>query len=113
MEYDQRQAARGAETAKVTLVAKIDQRAIPGLDTVAKANMVSTAHLMSQFLDDVGGAVQLLENSEGTSFDTVRDWFAMLIVQRCSGATPETLKAVGRIWARAAELKAQEGGDQR
>lgn len=112
MEDEQRQAAEGARKAKVTLVAKIDQRALPALGRVANANEVNTAQLMGRFFSDISDTVQFLENAQGGSFATVEDWFAKLIVERCHRATPEVLRAVGRIWDRAAELKAQEGGDE-
>ncbi|MCL0065911.1 hypothetical protein M1N79_03430 [Dehalococcoidia bacterium] len=107
-----RQAVEGAGKSKVTLVAKVDQGAIPALDQVANANDVNTAQLMSQFLSDIGDAVEFLNNAQSGSFATVGEWFARLIAQRCRGATPEALRAVGHIWDRAAELKTREGGGE-
>lgn len=112
MADEQRQPTEGTIKPKVTLVAKIDQRVIPALDRIANMNEVNTAQLMSQFLSDIGDAVEFLSNAQGGSFATVEDWFAGLIVQRCRGATPEALRAVGHIWDRAAELKTREGGGE-
>jgi secreted PhoX family phosphatase len=95
---------------KTTLIAKIDNRVVPALDRVADSNQVNTAQLMRQFLGDVADCVEFLDVTRGDTFNSVEDRFARLIVQRCHGATPEALQAVGRIWHRAAELKAQEGG---
>lgn len=98
--------------AKATLVAKIDKRVVPALDRIAETNQVNTAQLMSQFFSDIADTVEFLGAAQGGSFDTIEDRFAKLIVQRCCGATPEALRAVGRIWDRAAELRAQEGGEK-
>ena len=103
---------QGAGRPKPTLVAKIDQRAMPALDRVANANEVNTARLMSQFFDDISNAIQFLDAAQGGTWTAVEDWFAKLIIQRCCGATPEALRAMGRIWDRAAELKTQQGGDK-
>lgn len=95
---------------KATLIAKVDERVVPALDRIATTNQVNTAQLMSRFLGDIADCVDFLGAAQGGTFDSVADRFAKLIIQRCHGATPEALRAMGRIWDRAAELKAQEGG---
>ena len=110
MKEEEKQATEGVEMSKVTLVAKIDQRAIPALDRVANTNEVNTAQLMSQFFSDISNTVQFLDSAKGDSFTAVESWLAKFIVDRCCGATPEALRAMGRIWDRAAEIKAHEGG---
>ncbi len=97
---------------KVRLVAIIDQRALPALDRLAKAYGVNTAQFMSQFFEDVSDAVEFLDSAQDDTWATVEDWLAKRIIQRCCGATPEELRDVGHIWDRAAELKAQLGGDK-
>ena len=67
---------------------------------------------MVQFFDDISDAVEFLDSAQGGSMITVEDWFAERIVERCCGAMSEELRAVGHIWDRAAELKAQQGGDK-
>jgi hypothetical protein len=113
MEDGERQAAEGPRKSKVTLMAKIDQRAIPALDRIANANGVDAAGLMRQFFDDISDVVQFLDDVQAVDLALVQDWFAKLIVQRCRGATPEALRAMGRIWDHAAELKAQQGGNKK
>jgi len=100
----------GSGAIKATLIAKIDQRVIPALDRVATANETTTAQLMSQFFGDVTDLVQFLDSSQGDSFIAIEDKFAELIIKRYRGTKPSALRAMGRIWDRAAELKAQEGG---
>jgi len=103
---------QGTEGSKATLVAKIDQRAMPALDRIAETNEVNTAQMMTQLFSDISDAVQFLDSVQGGTWSTVEDWFARLIIQRCTWATPEALRAMGRIWDRAAELKMQQGGAQ-
>ena len=95
---------------KATLVARIDGRVFPILDRLASTNEVSVAQLMSRFFSDMSDAVEFVDSAKDVSFSTVEDWFAKLIIKRCPDATPETLKAIARIWERAAVLKMQEGG---
>lgn len=95
---------------KATLIAKIDERVVPALDQIATTNQVNTAQLMSQFFGDVADAVEFLAAAQGGGFGSIEDRFARLIIQRCPGARPEALQAMGHIWDRAAELKVQEGG---
>jgi hypothetical protein len=102
--------AERADKSKVTITAKIDQRAMSALDRVAKAYGVSSAQFMVQFFDDMSDAVEFLDSSQGGGLITFEDWFAQRIVERWCRATPEELRAVGRVWDRAAELKAQQGG---
>jgi hypothetical protein len=90
-------------------VAKIDQRAMPALDRIAETNEVNTAQMMSQLFADISDAVQFLDSVQGGAWTTVEDWFANLIIERCAQATPETLRAMARIWEHAAELKMQKG----
>lgn len=101
--------ARGT---KATLIAKIDNRVVPALDRIAGANQISTTQLMSRLLNDIAEALEVIAAAQGGSFDSVEDWFATLIVERCPQATPEALRAMGRIWDRAAEIKTQEGGSK-
>jgi len=101
-----------AGRSKATLVAKIDQLAMPALDRIAYINEVNTAQMMSRLFADISDAVQFLDSIQGGTWTTVEDWFAKLIIQRCTWATPEALRAMGRIWDRAAELKTQKGGDE-
>jgi len=95
MKEEERQATEGAGMSKVTLVAKIDQRAIPALDRVANTNEVNTAQLMSQFFSDISNTVQFLDSVQGGNFAAVESWFAKFIVDRCCGSTPEALRAMG------------------
>ncbi len=97
---------------KTTLIAKIDQRVLPALDRIASTNQVNTSQLMGQFFGDVADSVDFLASAQGGSSDNIEEKFARLIVERCPGATPEALRAARRIWERAAEIKAQEGGYQ-
>jgi len=102
---------QGTERSKATLVARIDQRAMPALDRIAETSEVNTAQMMTQLFSDISEAVQFLDDIQGGTWSTVEDWFARLIIQRCTRATPEALRAMGHIWERAAELKMQEGGN--
>ena len=103
-------ANEGAMAKKVTLIAKIDDRVLPALDCIAGANQVNTSQLMRQFFSDVADSVDSLASTQGGSSDNIEEKFARLIVERCPGATLEALRATRRIWERAAEIKAQEGG---
>jgi len=104
--------SEGLGERKTTLIAKIDQRVLPALDRVASTNRVNTSQLMGQFFNDVADSIDLLSSVQGGSSDNVEEKFARLIVERCPGATHESLRAIQRIWERAAEIKAQEGGHQ-
>lgn len=110
LEFSNNAEASGAM--KTTLIAKIDKQVVPVLDRVANTNEVNAAQLMSRFFSDITDAVQFLDSAQGGSFTTIEDWFAKLIIERCHGATPEALRAVGRFWDRAAELRAQQGGEK-
>jgi len=102
--------SEGAGEKKTTLIAKIDQRVLPALDQIASTNQVNTSQLMGQFFNDVADSVDFLASAHDGSPDNVEERFARLIVERCPGATTDELWAVQRIWERAAEIKAQEGG---
>lgn len=102
--------SEGTGEKKTTLVAKIDQRVLPALDQIASTNRVNTSQLMGRFFNDVADSIDLLSSSQAGSSDNIEEKLARLIVERCPGATPETLRATRRIWERAAEIKAQEGG---
>ncbi len=102
--------SEAAEETKAILVAKIDKRVVPALDRIASTNRVNTSQFMSRFFSDVADVVEFLAAAQGGTFNTIEDRFAKLIIGRCPEATPEALRAVGHIWDRAAELKAQEGG---
>jgi hypothetical protein len=95
---------------KTTLVAKIDQRVLPALDSIASSNQVNTSSLMRDFLGDVADVTDFLVAAKGGSAENMEDKFARLIINRCPGATSEGLRMVQRIWGRAAEIKSQEGG---
>jgi len=95
---------------KTTLVAKIDQRVLPALDRIASTNQVNTSQLMGRFFSDIADSVDFLASAQGGSCDNIEEKFARFIVERCPGATTEALQAARRIWERAAEIKAQEGG---
>jgi len=97
---------------KTTLIAKIDQRVLPALDRIASTNQVNTSLLMGRFFSDIADSVDFLASAQGGSFDNIEEKFARLIVERCPVATHEALRAAQRIWGRAAEIKAQEGGHQ-
>ena len=104
--------SEGSGAKKTTLIARIDQRVLPALDRVASTNQVNASQLMVQFLSDVADSVDFLASAQGGSSDNIEEKFARLIVERCPRATPEALRAARRIWERAAEIKAQEGGHQ-
>ena len=104
--------SEGAGEKKTTLIAKIDQRVLPALDRVASTNRVNTSQLMGQFFNDVADSIDLLSSVQGGSSDNVEEKFARLIVERCPEATLEALRAARRIWERAAQIKAQEGGHE-
>ncbi len=95
---------------KATLIAKIDKRVLSALDRIAETDQTSSAHLMSRLLSDIADGLEVIVAAQGSSFNSVEDWFARLIVERCPQATTEALRTMGRIWYRAAELRAQEGG---
>jgi hypothetical protein len=95
---------------KATLITKVDTRVVPALDRIASTNRVNTSQFMSRFFSDVADAVEFLAAAQGGTFNTIEDRFAKLIIERCPEVTPDQLRAIGRIWDRAAELKAQEGG---
>ena len=97
---------------KATLIAKIDERVLPALDCIASANKVNTSQLMCRFFSDVADSVDSLASVEGGNSGNIEEKFARLIVERCPGATPEALRMAQRIWERAAQIKAQEGGYQ-
>ena len=96
--------------ATATLIATVDRRVVPALDRIADTSQVRAGQLMSRWLNDIAEAVEVIAGAKGGSFNSVEDWFARLIVERCPQATPEALLAVGRIWARAAHMKARDGG---
>jgi len=104
--------SEGSGAMKATLIAKIDKRAVPALDRIATTNQVNTDQLMTQLFSDIANAVEFLDAARGGSLGNMENWFARLIAERCRGATPEALRAMGRIWNRAAELRAQEGVDK-
>jgi hypothetical protein len=96
---------------KETLVARVDGRVIPALDQIASANQSNTSQMMGELLDDIADAVGFLGAVRGDSFSIVEDRFAKLILERCHGATPKALQAMGHIWYRAADiLSSEEGG---
>jgi len=95
---------------KGTLVARVDERVVPALDRIASTNQVNTGQLMSQYLGDIADTVEFLGASQGGTFDTIEDRFAKLIIERCHGATPEALRAVGNIWYRAADILSTRNG---
>ena len=97
---------------KTTLVAKIDQRVLPALDQIASTNRVNTSQLMGRFFNDVADSVDLLAFAQGSSSENVEEKLARLIVEGCPATTTEALQAVQRIYQRAAQIKAQEGGHQ-
>jgi len=99
-----------AERTKATLVAKIDRRVVPALDKIAGTNQMNTAQLMSRLFSDIAETLEVIITAKDNSYNSVKEWFAALIVERCPQATPEALRAMGRIWDRAAEIKAQKGG---
>jgi len=109
-EVDSNNESSGAK--KTTLIAKIDQRVLPALDRIASTNQVNASLLMGRFFSDIADSVDFLASAQGGSSDNIEEKFARLIVERCPGATPEALRAARRIWERAAEIKAQEGGHQ-
>jgi len=109
-EVDSNNESSGAK--KTTLITKIDQRVLPALDRIASTNQVNTSLLMGRFFSDIADSVDFLASAQGCSSDNIEENFARLIVERCPGATPEALRAARRIWERAAEIKAQEGGHQ-
>ncbi len=109
-EVDSNNESSGAK--KTSLVAKIDQRVLPALDRIASTNQVNTSLLMGRFFSDIADSVDFLASAQGGSSDNIEETFARLIVERCPRATPEALRAARRIWERAAEIKAQEGGHQ-
>ena len=102
----------GSAAKKTTLIARIDQRVMPALGRITSTNQVNTSLLMARFFSDVADSVDFLASAQGGSSDNIEEKFARLIVERCPGATPEALRAARRIWERAAEIKAQEGGHQ-
>ena len=102
----------GSRDTKATLIARIDKRVISALDRIAETDQTSSAHLMSGLLSDIADGLEVIVAAQGSSFNSVEDWFARLIVERCPQATTEALRTMGRIWDRAAELKAQEGGSK-
>ena len=102
----------GSGVNKTTLIARIDQRVLPALDRVAITNQVNTSQLMGQFFSDIADSVDFLASGQGGSSDNIEEKFARLIVERCPGATPEALRTARRIWERAEEIKAEEGGWQ-
>jgi len=95
---------------KATLITKVDTRVIPALERIASTNRVNTSQFMRRFFSDVADVVDFLSAAQGGTFNTIEDRFAKLLVDRCPEATPEALRAMGHIWDRAAELKAQEAG---
>jgi len=103
---------QGTARPKATLVAKIDQRAMPALDRIAETNEVNTAQMMTQVFADISDAVEFLDSVQGGVWTTIEDWFALFIIERCPQATPKALRAMAHIWERAAELKVQEGEDE-
>ena len=102
----------GSGAKKTMIIAKIDQRVLPALDRIASTNQVNASLLMGQFFSDIADSVDFLASAQGGSSDNIEEKFARLIVERCPGATPEALRAARRIWERAAEIKAHEGGHQ-
>ena len=102
--------SEGLGAKKTTMIARIDQRVLPALDRIASTNQVNTSQLMGQFFSDVADSVDFLASAQHDSSDNVEEKFARLIVERCPGATPEALQRARRIWERAAEIKAQQGG---
>jgi hypothetical protein len=65
--------------------------------------------MMSQLFADISDAVEFLDSVQGGAWTTVEDWFAKLIIERCTQATPAALRAMARIWEHAAELKIRKG----
>jgi hypothetical protein len=102
--------SEGSGEKKTTLVARIDQRVLPALDRVASINQVNTSQLMGKFFNDVADSIDLLASAQGGSSENVEEKLARLIVEGCPATTTEALQAMKRIWERAAEIKAQEGG---
>lgn len=95
---------------KGTLVARVDERVVPALDRIASTNQINAGQLMSQFLGDIADTVEFLGIAQGGSLSTVEARFAELIIERCHGATPEELQAMGRIWYRAADILSVRNG---
>lgn len=102
--------SEGLGEKKTTLVARIDQRVLPALDRIASTNQVNTSQLMGQFFNNVADSIGLLASAQDGSYDNIEEKLARFIVERCPGASAELLQTARRIWERAAEIKAQEGG---
>jgi len=93
---------------KITLIVRADGRGVIALDRIAAKGQENAAQLMRRFLGDVADTVDFL-NTPGITISALQDRFARLILARCPEAPTETLRIIGQIWERAAEIKAQEG----
>jgi len=98
-----------SEPKTTTLIAKIDQRAMPALDKIAEANQVNTAQLMVGLFTNIADSVDFLALSQDESSDKIEEKLARLVVERCPMVTTGGLQMAQRVWKRAAEIKAQEG----
>lgn len=100
------------EKNKTMLMVKVDGEAINCLDRVAAAGSDGTAQVMVRFFDGLQHSVQFLDGARGIKPSVIRDELAKLLLAQAPRASPAELQFVASIWARAAQLRAQEGGGE-
>lgn len=89
---------------KGLLTIRVDRRAIDALDRIAGAAGDRTDGVMRRFFADVDQSVELLGGSEGIDRGRVRNQLAYVLLRQPPKASPEALRFLASVFARAAEL---------
>ena len=101
------------EKGKAMLAIRVDCPAIDALDRIAAAGGDDTAGVMVRFFGGLQQCVELLREGQSVGAHHIRDELAKALLGQAPQGSTEALRFVASVFARAAELKAQEGGDER
>jgi len=94
---------------KVMLAIRVDQQAIDNIDRIAAAGDENTAQLMTRLFEGLRDSVGVLQGDHHGDPAVVRDALAKTLLAQLPRASPEAFLFAGSIWARAAQLRAEEG----
>lgn len=100
------------EKSKAMLTIRIDRRAMDCLNRIAEADNSSDAAVMVRFFESLQYSVALVDADHRGDLSTIRDGMAGLLLAEMPHASPEALRFGASIWERAAQLRAQQGGEK-
>lgn len=103
---------KGEDMEKVIVAIKVDRWAMDSLDRIAEARRESTTQVMIGFFQGLRHSVELLHGGHQEDLNILRDKMAKLLLAQAPHATPEAFQFAASIFARAAELKIQQGEDR-